>query len=139
MLNNPTRRGFILFVTLASLILVTASAVLLYSMTRDETRIAGNNRRILQAKTAAVSGMNHFKALNMYYEELSRQAEYTDSKRVQIIPETTLGDKTFYKVEVDMCCGLGDKEFFVISTGYYKKQNRIISSHVSRSLFKTVD
>jgi hypothetical protein len=93
----------------------------------------------MQAKTAAVSGVNHFQAMNVFYEELQGRAQILDSKRLEVIPETTLGDRTFYKVEVDLCCELGEREFVVISTGYYKKADRVISTHVSRSLFKTVD
>jgi len=93
----------------------------------------------MQAKTAAVSGVNHFQAMNVFYEELQGRAQVLDSKRLEVIPETTLGDRTFYKVEVDLCCELGEREFVVISTGYYKKADRVISTHVSRSLFKTVD
>ena len=40
---------------------------------------------------------------------------------------------------IDLCCDFGDREFMVISTGYYKKADKVISKHVSRSLFKTID
>jgi len=138
MLNNK-RRGVALIITVAVCALLMTSAIMLFSMTRTESQIAGNTRRIMQAKTAAVSGVNHFQAMNVFYEELQGRAQILDSKRLEVIPETTLGDRTFYKVEVDLCCELGEREFVVISTGYYKKADRVISTHVSRSLFKTVD
>ena len=128
-----------LFVVIMVGALLTSGALLLFNMTRTEAQIAGNTRRIMQAKTAAVSGLNHFQAMNIFYEEIQGRAGELDRNRLEVIPETTLGDKTFYKVEVDLCCNLGDREFIVISTGYYKKADRVISSHVSRSLFKTVD
>ena len=112
---------------------------MLFSMTRTESQIAGNTRRIMQAKTAAVSGVSHFKAMDVYYEELQGLSSELDSQRLEVIPETTLGERTFYKVEVDLCCDLGDREIIVISTGYYKKADQVISSHVTRSLFKTLD
>ncbi len=93
----------------------------------------------MQAKTAAVSGMTHFQAMNLFYEELYQRAGSQDSDRIMVIPETTLGERTFYKVEVELCCELGEREFIVISTGYYKKADQVISTHVSRSLFKTLD
>jgi len=136
---NKKRRGITLIITIAVCVLITMSAVMLFAMTRTESQITGNTRRIMQAKTAAVSGVNHFQAMHVFYEELQGRSLVLDSKRLEIIPETTLGDRTFYKVEVDLCCELGDREFMVISTGYYKKADRVISTHVSRSLFKTID
>ena len=138
MLNNK-RRGVALILTLSMAALIAASAVWLFSVARMENDIAGNTRRIMQAKTAAVSGVNHFQAMNIFFEDLQTQAADANSRRLEVIPETTLGDRTFYKVEVDLCCDLGEREFMVISTGYYKKADKVISKHISRSLFKTVD
>jgi len=138
MLNNK-RRGIALIVTLTMAALIAASAMWLFSSARVDNDIAGNTRRIMQAKTAAVSGVNHFQAMNIFYEELQGRSANANSDRLEIIPETTLGDRTFYKVEVDLCCNLGDRQFMVISTGYYKKADKVISKHISRSLFKTVD
>jgi len=138
MLNNK-RRGIALIITLTMAALIAASAMWLFSSARMDNDIAGNTRRIMQAKTAAVSGVNHFQAMNIFYEELQGRSADADSDRLEVIPETTLGDRTFYKVEVDLCCDLGDRQFMVISTGYYKKADKVISKHISRSLFKTVD
>jgi len=134
-----TKKGFTLAIVLAVAALLTTSAMLLYSTSRDEMRIAGNNRRILQSKLAASSGLNHFKALGVFYEQLKYKAENSGAETVEIISETSLGDRTFYKVDVSLCCNLGEKEFIVKSTGYYKDNGRIISEHVKHSLFKTVD
>tara|TARA_R100000995_G_C3484256_1_gene126177 strand:- start:5323 stop:5739 length:417 start_codon:yes stop_codon:yes gene_type:complete len=136
---NKRRRGIALVVTLVMAAIIAASAMYLHSSVSLETQIATNTRRIMQAKTASISGMNHFQAMNIFYEQIQNQASGNRSERIEVIPETTLGDKTFYKVEVDLCCELGDREFMVISTGYYKKADRVISTHVSRSLFKTID
>ncbi len=138
MLNNK-RRGIALIITLVVCVAMMTSAIVLFSMTRTEAQIAGNTRRIMQAKTAAVSGVNHFQTMEVFYEELQGRALVEDSRRIEVIPETTLGDRTFYKVEIDLCCDLGEREFMVISTGYYKKADKVISKHVSRSLFKTID
>ena len=77
--------------------------------------------------------------MNIFYEELQRRPRAAGSNLIEVIPETTLGTRTSYKVEVSLCCNLGEREFMVISTGYYKKADRVISTHVSRSLFKTMD
>ena len=94
---------------------------------------------MVQAKTAAISGTNHFQAMNLFYEELQRRSRLAGADLLEVIPEVTLGTRTSYKVEVNLCCNLGEREFMVISTGYYKKADQVISTHVSRSLFKTVD
>tara|TARA_R100001460_G_scaffold15911_4_gene34960 strand:- start:747 stop:1154 length:408 start_codon:yes stop_codon:yes gene_type:complete len=132
-------RGFALILVLVVTTVISTSAILIYSLTRDEMRITSNNRRILQSKLAAVSGITHFKSLELFYEHLRQQADVMGDEKLVIIEETSLGDRTFYKVEVNLCCELGENEFVVKSTGYYKDNGRIISEHVKHSLFKTVD
>jgi len=134
-----TKKGVVLAMVLVVCFLMSAIALLLHSNSRDEMQIAGNSRRILQSKLAAISGINHFKALDIFYEQVRDQASVMGEDKVEVISETALGDKTFYKVEVNFCCDLGEKEFVVQSTGYYKNNGRVISTHVKRSLFKTVD
>ena len=132
-------RGFALILVLVITTVISTSAILIYSLTRDEMQITSNNRRILQSKLAAVSGITHFKSLELFYEHLRQQADVMGDEKLVIIGETSLGDRTFYKVEVNLCCELGENEFIVKSTGYYKDNGRIISEHVKHSLFKTVD
>lgn len=132
-------RGFALILVLVITTVISTSAILIYSLTRDEMQITSNNRRILQSKLAAVSGITHFKSLELFYEHLRQQADVIGDEQLVIIGETSLGDRTFYKVEVNLCCELGENEFIVKSTGYYKDNGRIISEHVKHSLFKTVD
>jgi len=134
-----TRRGYTLAIVLGLGFILSASAILLHSNARDEMRIAANSRRILQSKLAASSGITHFKSMELFYEHLRQQADVMGQEELIIISETPVGDRTFYKVEVNLCCELGENEFIVKSTGYYKDNGRIISTHVKRSLFKTVD
>ena len=132
-------KGFALILVLVVTTIISTSAILIYSLTRDDMRIAANNRRTLQSKLAAVSGITHFKSMELFYEHLRQQADVMGQEELVIISETALGDRTFYKVEVNLCCELGENEFIVKSTGYYKDNGRIISEHVKHSLFKTVD
>ncbi len=138
MLNN-IRRGVTLLITLGMCAIITMSAIMIFTMSHTESQISGNIRRMVQAKTAAISGTNHFQAMNLFYEELQRRSRLAGADLLEVIPEVTLGTRTSYKVEVNLCCNLGEREFMVISTGYYKKADQVISTHVSRSLFKTVD
>jgi hypothetical protein len=134
-----TRRGYALAIVLGLGFILSASAILLYSNAQDDMRIAANSRRILQSKLAASSGITHFKSMELFYEHLRQQADVMGQEELIIIDETSVGDRTFYKVEVSLCCELGENEFIVKSTGYYKDNGRIVSTHVKRSLFKTVD
>jgi len=95
-----TRKGYTLAIVLGLGILLTGSAILLFSTSRDEMRIAANNRRILQSKLAATSGLAHFKSMELFYNNLRQQADVIGQDELIIISETPLGDRTFYKVEV---------------------------------------
>ena len=134
-----TKKGYALLAVLGVGLILTSGALLLHSLAQDDMRISANNRRILQSKLAAASGITHFKSMELFYENLRQQADVIGEDEITVIHETALGDRTFYKVEVNLCCELGDKEFIVRSTGYYKDNGRIISEHVKHSLFKTVD
>ena len=138
MLSNE-RRGVALLITLCMCAIIAMGATMIFTMSHTESQISGNIRRMVQAKTAAISATNHFQAMNVFYEELQRRSITAGSDLIEVIPETTLGVRTSYKVEVSLCCNLGEREFMVISTGYYKKLDRVISTHVSRSLFVTMD
>ena len=108
--------------------------MLLFSTANMEMMIAGNNRRIVQAKISADSGLNHFTALGLTYNTLREQAG--DRQTLQIIPETQLGAKTSYEVKVHFYPGLSERQYVVESTGYYKKDRRIIAVHPTRALFQ---
>ena len=56
-------KGFALILTLVVATVISTSAILIYTMTRDEMQIAANSRRVLQSKLAAVSGLTHYKTL----------------------------------------------------------------------------
>ena len=133
------RKGYTLAIVLGLGVILTGSAMLLFSTSRDEMTISANNRRILQSKLAATSGINHFKSMDLFYDHLKQQADLLGQEEITVISETPLGDRTFYKVEVQLGGQLGENEFVVRSTGYYKDNGRIISEHVKHSLFKTVD
>ena len=110
------------------------SAMLLFSTANMEMMIAGNTRRIVQAKISADSGLNHFTALGLTYDTLREQAG--ELQTLQIIPETQLGAKTSYEVKVHFYPGLSERQYVVESTGYYKKGRRVISVHPVKALFE---
>ena len=128
------RRGVVLLVVLMMAALMGISAMMLFSTVNLEMMIAGNTRRINQAKISAASGLNHFTALGLTYNTLREQAG--DLQTLQILSETQLGDKTSYDVKVHFYPGLSERQYVVESTGYYKKGDRIISVHPTKALFE---
>ena len=128
------RRGMTLLLVLVMSALIGVSAMLLFSTANMEVMIAGNTRRINQAKISAASGLAHFTALGLTYDTLREQAG--DLQTLQILPETRLSPKTSYEVKVHFYPRLSERQYVVESTGYYKKADRIISLHPIKALFE---
>lgn len=128
------RRGMTLLIVLVTSTLISLSVTLLISSVNTEVMIAGNNLRIAHAKISAASGLNHFAALNLTYDTLRERAG--DVQTLQIIPETQLGQRTSYEVNVHFSPSLSDGRYFVESIGYYKKSGRVISVHPIKALFQ---
>ena len=127
------RRGMALILVLVMSALIGMSAMLLFSTTNMETMITANTRRLNQAKISAMSGLNHFTALNLNYNTLRDRARGLES--LQVLPETQLGQKTSYEVKVFFCCSLNEGQYIVESTGYLKKADKILATKTMRALF----
>ena len=110
------------------------SAMLLFSTTNMEMMIAGNIRRINQAKISAASGLNHFTALGLTYGTLRQRAGVLQT--LQIIPRTPLSPKTSYEVKVYFSPSLNERQYLVESIGYYTKGGKILSSHPIKAIFE---
>tara|TARA_B100000131_G_scaffold18245_1_gene18193 strand:+ start:152 stop:532 length:381 start_codon:yes stop_codon:yes gene_type:complete len=108
------------------------SAMMLFSSVNLEMMIAGNKRRTNQAKLAAISGINHFAALELNYAQLKELSGHQDS--FTIIPRTSLGQKTHYEVEIKFLSAV-DETYIVKSLGTYQKGDKIISSYPIRAAF----
>lgn len=111
--------------------MIALSASLLWSSANLDMMIAGNYKRVTQAKMAANSGINHFVSLNIDYDALYSQSVYGDGI---IIPMTQLSRTSFYLVEVDVLC-CGPNRYIVKSTGYYRKGEKVISSYPVKATF----
>ena len=114
--------------------LIGMSAMLLFSTTNMETMIAGNIRRMNQAKISAASGLNHFTALGFDYNTLRGRAGGLQT--LQVLPLTRLSDKTSYEVKVYFSPRLNERQYMVESIGYYTKGDKIISSHPIKAMFE---
>ena len=94
------RRGIVLVITLMVASIISMSAVTLYYMARDDMAIAGNMRRISKTKMAATSGIQHFQAMNLFYNNILDLGGGSDP--LNIIPETNLAPGLSYKVDVSL-------------------------------------
>jgi len=137
----PTKRGFVLAITMMMLVIISASAVMLWNSTYLDSLIAGNNRRAMHAKHSAMSGINHFMAMKFYDEDV-----YTmlgELHRATLLDLTQIPHtKQYYKVEVSTCCDragnkLSDGMFMVISTGYYGNKPNVMSTAVIEAMIQT--
>ena len=129
-----SRRGVTLVMVLVMSALIGMSAMLLFSTTNLEMMIAGNKRRINQAKISATSGLNHFTALNLDYNTLRGRAGGLQT--LQVLPATRLSDKTYYEVKVYFSPHLSEGQYMVESVGYYTKGDKILATHPIKALFQ---
>ena len=104
--------------------LIAISVSTLWSAVRLDSMIAYNTYKINIARMAALSGIEHFKRL-----------EIIDPQSLQglVISETRLSTKTSYSVEVVQLEG---KKLSVTSKGNYIKNSRILFSYPVRAIFK---
>ena len=129
-----SRRGVTLVMVLVMSALIGMSAMLLFSTTNLEMMIAGNKRRINQAKISATSGLNHFTALNLDYNTLRGRAGGLQT--LQVLPATRLSAKTHYEVKVHFSPDLNGRKYMVESVGYYTKGNKILATYPIKALFE---
>jgi len=113
---------------------ISLGAMLLFSTANMEMMIAGNTRRINQAKISAASGLNHFTALRLDYDALRERADGLQT--LQILHMTQLSSHTSYEVKVHFSSRLNDRHYVVESIGYYTKGDRVLSSHPIKALFQ---
>ena len=128
------RRGVTLVMVLVMSALIGMSAMLLFSTTNLEMMIAGNKRRINQAKISATSGLNHFTALGLDYNTLRGRAGGLQT--LQVLPATRLSDKTHYEVKVNISTRLSAGQYVVESIGYYTKGDKIVATHPIKAVFE---
>lgn len=129
-----SRRGMTLLIVLVMSALIGLSAMLLFSSANMDMMIAGNIRRINQAKISASSGLSHFVALGLDYNTLRGRAGGLQT--LQVLPLTRLSPKTSYEVKVHFSPRLSAGQYVVESIGYYTKGDKVISLHPIKALFE---
>tara|TARA_R110000822_G_scaffold92034_2_gene211950 strand:+ start:548 stop:934 length:387 start_codon:yes stop_codon:yes gene_type:complete len=124
----------VLLIVLVMSAFISLGAMLLFSTANMEMMIAGNTRRINQAKISAASGLSHFTALRLDYDALRERAHGLQT--LQILHMTQLSSHTSYEVKVHFSSRLNDRHYVVESIGYYTKGDRVLSSHPIKALFQ---
>ena len=128
------RKGMALLIVLVMSAFISLGAMLLFSTANMEMMIAGNIRRMNQAKISAASGLNHFTALRLDYDALRERAGGLQT--LQVLRSTQLSPHTSYEVKVHFSPRLNDRQYVVESIGYYTKGDRVLSWHPIKALFQ---
>jgi hypothetical protein len=122
-----------LIITMLMLTFITMAATMLWVTTRDEMLISGNMRRATISKHAAASGVSHFMASSITYDDLREMS--AGRQEFVVIPKARIPDtKMFYEVKVTFCCDrsggdLPDKTFMVVSEGQYGNDDKVLALH----------
>ena len=131
------KKGFILISVLMMSAIISGIALTMQYITAQENNIIINTKRHTQADFAAISGMNHFKAMRYSYDTLHRLSE--GEEVFIVIPYEQMSDSLGYDVTVSFCCDgeqrFSDNSFLVKSTGWYKRNTRVESISTFQSLF----
>lgn len=126
-----TRRGAALLITLMVLVIITIPVITLYQITSLEMAIAGNRRRAATAKQAAISGIQHFKALGLHAHNLIDLA--LDQAEVEVIGFTPIGDGEYRVIAKN----ISNEVFTIESEGLVRSGSRIIAVSVVLARFQT--
>ena len=112
-------------------VILTASASILYTVASEDAAITRNTIMHGKAKMAAISGLNHFTALNLQYEDIFDGHEREEA----VLKDVLLTRNLYYSVHV-ILIDSNDKSFLVVSTGIYRRRGKVLSSHTSKALFR---
>ena len=127
-----------LVIVLGVCVMLSLSAIALYSATNLDVLIAGNKRRHTQAKLAAESGLSHFMSLNMAADDVRQFLG--NQERGRVLDHINVGDgKSFYTVEVTLCSTFTPNRFYVISTGTREKRGKILAISSVTATIETID
>ena len=94
----------------------------LWSAASLDSKIAINSHKTTQARAAAQSGISHFMELNLNIE---------DSHYGVVIPETQLGPRVSYIVEVYASPG---GRIMLLSKGLYRKGEEVLYQYPIRAV-----
>lgn len=88
-----------------------------------DTQITTNQLRESQVRMAAMSGIQHFLALDYNPDDYIHESV--------IVPETSLTSRLSYTVTIYI---LGDQRALLVSRGLYKKANKLVFEHPTKIL-----
>ena len=132
------KKGFVLISVLMLSAIISGFVMTMQYIAAQEIQIVANTRRHTQADFAAISGMNHYKAVQQSYDALVELSNGQES--FVVIPYEQMTDNLSYRVTVSFCCNnngqrLPRGSFNVKSTGWYKRNSNVESVSTFQSLF----
>jgi type II secretory pathway component PulK len=127
------RNGYVLWVVLAVLALMTSMASLLYSQASLGEQISRNSLYHSRAKMAAQSGLEHFKSLGLHYDDLVQEG--VEQQQYLLFEDDTLPN-TRYRVFVTLG---NDGAFSVNSFGDYISSGTVKASSQLAAQFITME
>jgi len=132
------KKGFVLISVLMLSAIISGFVMTMQYIAAQEIQIVANTRRHTQADFAAISGMNHYKAVQQSYDTLVGLSNGQES--FIVIPYEQMTDNLSYRVTISFCCNndgqrLPRGSFFVKSTGWYKRNSNVESVSTFQSLF----
>ncbi len=127
------KQGFVLATVLLVAALLASSAILLYAMATTDMQITHNVRLHTRAKNTASSGLVHFKALSLHYEDLERMEENQGEEFLVLEGFTAAEDR--YRVTVVLS---EDEVFYVYSTGTHERGGQVVASAQLAASFQSL-
>lgn len=109
-------------ITLVMSALIMSAVLMLWSTTDLDLQITANQRRISQARLAALSGVSHFTVAAFDLDNI-------EGEEAQLVPVTQLTAKTAYRVEAQ---AIEDGKVMVTSWGQYHKADNVIFEYPIR-------
>ena len=131
-MSDKSKSGYILVTVLLVSLMLTSVAILTYSVTSLSMDIARNDRLIRRARINAQSGVTNFVAKRLHYEDVSQFLYINGDKPVV---EGVLSKKDKYSVFVQL---RNHDMFEITSRGIVLKEGKILASHDTKALFKSV-
>ena len=127
------KKGFAIWASLAAMFLLSVSTVMLLSSVSTEEQIVHNRKQHSRARLAAQSGLNHFQALGLHYDDVVEQSG--EDGQYLLLEDDTM-PATRYRVIVTV----GDEgTFYVNSIGEYVSSGEVRASSQLAAQFITME
>tara|TARA_A200000159_G_scaffold143055_1_gene147019 strand:+ start:6751 stop:7149 length:399 start_codon:yes stop_codon:yes gene_type:complete len=126
-------KGYVLATTLFVAAFIISLGTLVYSFASDGEKISHNIRAYTRAKTTAESGIQHFRTLDVHYEDLQLMGAVNGEEFVLI--EGSTSERDVYRVTAVL---QGNDIFYIYSRGDYLRNGRVLASAEVAASFQSL-